>query len=137
MADLGALWTVDGAALSYARSKFLCDVRAAGALPAIDGVCMHVDDYGVLASECAIARTLGFDGKVAIHPHQLPVIRQHFEPSEAQVEAAQNLLTALAKATLDGVAVIRHEGRMVDAANARLARRVLERAGPRRRGHRD
>ncbi|MGH9102632.1 MAG: HpcH/HpaI aldolase/citrate lyase family protein [Acidimicrobiales bacterium] len=128
MADLGGRWTPDGAALAYPRSRFVCDVRAAGGIPALDGVCMHLDDPAVLQSECALARTLGFDGKIAIHPAQLAAVHRTFTPSEAEVEDARRLLEALGAAAAEGVAAARYDGRMIDPANARLARRVLEQA---------
>ncbi|MBO0829887.1 MAG: CoA ester lyase [Streptosporangiales bacterium] len=129
MADLGGRWTQDGAALHYPRSRFVCDVRAAGDLFALDGVCMHLDDPGVLSSECALAATLGFDGKLAIHPAQLTEIHRTFTPSRDAVTEARDLLAALADATRNGVGATRHGGRMVDAANARIARRTLAKAG--------
>lgn len=129
MADLGGRWTPDGAALHYPRSRFVCEVRAAGDLFALDGVCMHLDDPDVLAGECALASTLGFDGKLAVHPAQLPEIQRAFTPSPDAVAEARDLLAALAEATGDGVGATRHRGRMVDPANARIARRTLVRAG--------
>lgn len=129
MADLGGRWTPDGTALHYPRSRFLCDVRAAGELLALDGVCMHLDDPGVLRGECALATTLGFDGKLAVHPAQLGEIHRAFTPSPVAVTEARDLLTAYADAMSNGLAAIRHGGRMVDAANARIARRTLVKAG--------
>lgn len=127
MADLGGRWTPDGLALQYARGAFLCDVRAAGGMLALDGVCMSLDDGAVLASECAIAATLGFDGKLAVHPSQIPVIHDTFTPSAAEVEDAKAVLSTLQGS--GGPAARRHRGRMIDAANARVAHRVLARAG--------
>jgi len=125
MADLGGRWTQDGRALHHARSRFLYEVRAAGVAAAVDGVCMHLDDESVLLSECAIGATLGYDGKLAIHPRQLAAIHAAFTPDEAAVAAAHRLLDAFTAAQEAGEGVIRHEGRMVDTANARVARRVL------------
>lgn len=124
MADLGGCWTPDGSALAYARSHFVCEVRAAGAAPPIDGVCMTLDDPQVLRSECQIGRTAGFDGKLAIHPDQVGTIRALFSPSVEEIERAERLLAALDGA---GSAVVRFEGKMVDPANARIARRTLAR----------
>ena len=128
MADLGGRWTPDGRALEYARSAFLNDVRAAGVPLAVDGVCMHLDDMDILRDECAIGATLGYDGKLAIHPKQVPAIHEAFTPPAEDVAAARRLLAAFAAAG-PGAGVLRHEGRMVDAANLRVARRILARAG--------
>lgn len=129
MADLGGHWSPDGLALQFARSRFLCDVRAAGDLVALDGVFMRLNDSAALSRECEIASTLGFDGKMAIHPRQLPVINRHFTPSRQQIAEAEGLLSALQAASEDAASVTTFDGRMVDPANARVARRTLARAG--------
>lgn len=131
MADLGGRWTPDGAALAYPRSRFVCDVRAVGEIPVIDGVCMSLGDPGVLADECRIGRTLGFDGKTAIHPDQVPAIRQAFSPTVEELAAAARLVSAL-EAAAGQSSVLRFEGKMVDPANARIARRALARGRVRR-----
>ena len=129
MADLGGTWTPDGLALHYPRSRFLCDVRATSDVPVIDGVSMFLDDPGIWASESSIAKVMGYDGKLAIHPKQISTLHDAFTPSEAEVAAAEAMLAAFEAAQREGFAAIRHEGRMVDPANARVARRILARAG--------
>ena len=129
MADLGGRWTPDGLALLYPKSRFLCDVRAVGDLPTVDGPSMSLNDPGVLESECSLSRTLGFDGKVAIHPKQLDVIHRMFTPTAAEIEDARRLLTMLDDAARRGEGVSSDGGRMIDPANGRAARRLLRRAG--------
>ena len=129
MADLGGRWTPDGLALQYPRSRFLCDARAAADVLVIDGVSMFLDDSDIWASESKIAAVLGYDGKLAIHPKQIPTLHQAFTPSQQEVADAGALLAAFATARRRGQAAIRFEGRMVDPANARVARRILARAG--------
>jgi citrate lyase subunit beta/citryl-CoA lyase len=129
MADLGGRWTPDGLALLYPKSRFLCDVRAVGDLPAVDGPSMNLRDPGVWESECSLARTLGFDGKVAIHPKQLDVIHRAFTPTAAEVEDARRLLAMLDDAAAGARGVSSDGGRMIDSANGRAARRLLRRAG--------
>jgi citrate lyase subunit beta/citryl-CoA lyase len=129
MADLGGRWTPDGLALHYAKSRFLCEVRAARDIPAIDGPSMNLDDPAVWHSESTLSRTLGFDGKVAIHPRQLDTIHETFMPSPTEVANARQLLAALDAAAVTGTGVARHHGKMIDRANGRAARRILTRAG--------
>jgi citrate lyase subunit beta/citryl-CoA lyase len=129
MADLGGRWTPDGLALLYPKSRFVCDVRAAGALPAVDGPSMNLRDPDVWESECSLSRTLGFDGKVAIHPKQLETIHRAFTPTAAEVEDARSLLATLEAAAAHARGVSSDGGRMIDSANGRAARRLLRRAG--------
>ena len=129
MADLGGRWTPDGLALQYPRSRFLCDVRAAGDALVIDGVCMQLERPDIVTSESRIAQVMGFDGKLAIHPRQIDAIHDVFTPSPDDVAAARGMLASFAAGAAEGKAVVTHEGRMVDPANARVARRILARAG--------
>lgn len=129
MADLGGRWTPDGLALQYPRSRFLCDVRAAGDALVVDGVCMQLHRPDIVTSESRIAQVMGYDGKLAIHPRQIDAIHAAFTPSPDEVAAARGMLASFEAAAAAGRAVVSHEGRMVDPANARVARRILARAG--------
>jgi citrate lyase subunit beta / citryl-CoA lyase len=129
MADLGGTWTPDGLALQYARGRFVCDVRAAGDALVIDGVCMQLEQPDIVTSESRIAQVMGFDGKLAVHPKQIETLHVVFTPSDEEVSAARGLLRAFEAGAAEGKAVVTHEGRMVDPANARVARRILARAG--------
>ncbi len=134
MADLGGRWTPDGLALLYPRSRFLCDARAASDVLVIDGVSMFLDAPDIWTSESRIASVMGYDGKLAIHPKQIPALHEAFTPSDQEVADASGMLAAFEAARREGAAAIRHEGRMVDPANARVARRILARAGVREPG---
>jgi citrate lyase subunit beta / citryl-CoA lyase len=129
MADLGGTWTRDGLALQYARGRFVCDVRAAGDTLVIDGVSMQLEQPDVVTSESRIAQVMGFDGKLAIHPKQIETLHAVFTPSDEEVAAARGMLEAFEAGAAEGKAVVTYEGRMVDPANARVARRILARAG--------
>ena len=110
--------------LLYARSR----VVHAAALSGLDAIDMPSVDFGEMSGlreEAGRARLLGFAGKMAIHPAQLPVIHEVFTPSELEVERAQRILDADREAGGGAVAL---EGRMVDRPVAEVARRVLARA---------
>jgi citrate lyase subunit beta/citryl-CoA lyase len=131
MADLGGRWTPGGEALHHARSRLLCEARAAGIDVVLDGVFMNLDDERALRRECELARTLGYDGKLAIHPRQVPVINAAFTPSESDVRASEAVIAAFEAARREGRGAFRHDGMMVDEANVKVARRTL--AAARRR----
>jgi citrate lyase subunit beta/citryl-CoA lyase len=75
------------------------------------------------------ARDLGFDGKWAIHPDQVPVLNDLFTPSAAEVERARAVLAALEQAEREGSGAVAMDGEMLDEAIAAAARRLLARAG--------
>ena len=81
-----------------------------------------------LRVESELARTLGYVGKVAIHPAQIPVINEVFTPSPEVVEYQRKVLAAFEEAEAEGKASIAVDGKMVDYAVARVARTILARA---------
>ena len=66
----------------YVRSHLVVVSRAAGIEPPIDSVYPHLDDDAGLREQAEFARSLGFFGKSAIHPRQLPVLHEVFTPTE-------------------------------------------------------
>ena len=74
------------------------------------------------------ARTLGFDGKTAIHPGQVPAINAVFAPSGLEIEHARRVIAALEEAARAGRSVATVDGEMVEALHARAALRTLARA---------
>jgi citrate lyase subunit beta/citryl-CoA lyase len=110
-----------------AQEAMLVAARANG-LQAIDGphLGVHVDD----AFRAAVGRVrdLGFDGKWAIHPSQVPPLNEAFRPSDAEVERARAVLAALEKAERDaGAGATALDGEMIDEATRQAALRVLSR----------
>ena len=125
MVDLGGRWTPTGEAMHYARGKLVCDARAAGVDWLIDGVFMNLADDGALRTECALARTLGYLAKLAIHPKQLDAIHVAFTPGEAEVEHARELVRTFRETERNGLGAVQFRGMMVDYANVKRAERVL------------
>ena len=73
----------DGGDLStiYARSHLVMASRAADLDPPVDSVFGQLDDQAGLEGEAQFAKSLGFFGKSAIHPSQLPIIHSVFTPT--------------------------------------------------------
>ncbi|WP_343235169.1 CoA ester lyase [Streptomyces sp. SID10853] len=125
-ADLGVY---DEAGLAWPRSRAVVAARAAGLAPPAQSVYADVRDLEGLAASCARGRTLGFLGRAAIHPRQLPVIEEAYLPTAAEVRAARDIMLA---APTDEGALALPDGRFVDAAVVAGARRTLDLAERRR-----
>lgn len=122
-ADLSAeLGLRDDAGLAWPRSRTVVAARAAGLSPPPQSVYPDVRDLDGLARTSAQGRALGFLGRAAIHPRQLPVIEAAHLPSAEEVEVAERIVRA---AATQGGAQALPEGRFVDAAVVAGARRVL------------
>ena len=96
-------------------------------LRCLDGPYAGYTDAAGLARACQIAVAMGFDGKQCIHPAQLAAVNATFTPSLEEVTKAGAVLKAYEAAAAAGQGAATHDGRMIDAANLRMARTILER----------
>ena len=107
-----------------AMSRILVACRAYGLRP-IDGPFGDIKDSEGFMLGARRAAALGYEGKWAIHPSQIDLANEAFSPTEEEVERAQRILAALAEAAADGRGAAQLEGRMIDAASARMANNVV------------
>lgn len=125
--DIGATRTNEGWEVLYARSAVVTTCAAFG-LQAIDTVFVDLTDLDSLQADCEFAMRMGYLGKMAIHPRQLPVINRAFTPSDDEVAAAQRLIDAFQEQQAAGTGAFEYEGKMVDMPMVRAAHRTLARA---------
>jgi citrate lyase subunit beta/citryl-CoA lyase len=129
-AALGAATAVDehGAWLPpYELARSLCLFAAAAAgVPAIDTVQTDVRDLDRLRRAALAAQRDGFAGKLAIHPDQVAVLNQAFQPTAEAIAEARAVVTAFAGAK--GAGVVAYGGKMLDRPHLNRARRVLAQA---------
>jgi citrate lyase subunit beta / citryl-CoA lyase len=132
-AELGIGLTPEGLELLHVRSQLVLAAAAAGRSGPVDGPWLDVADDEGLARSAATARSLGFSGKLAIHPRQLPAVRSAFAPTEEQLAWARAVDAAFGEAEARGVSSIRlPDGTFVDPPVAARARALLAEAAPER-----
>ncbi|MET7652284.1 MULTISPECIES: CoA ester lyase [unclassified Streptomyces] len=124
-ADLGIR---DDAGLDWSRARVVVAARAAGLAPPPQSVHPDIRDLEGLATSCAHGRTLGFLGRAAIHPRQLPIIEQAYLPTRQELEEAETIVKA---AATDRGAQALPDGRFIDAAVVAAAQRTLSLAARR------
>lgn len=110
----------------FARVKVLTAARAAG-IAAIDAPYPAYQDPAGYRESATHAALLGFDGKWAIHPSQVPTANEVFAPTPEEIAAAEEIVALYRAAEGSGTGAIGHDGRLVDAAHIRLAANVLAR----------
>lgn len=115
--DLGCAHEPD--ALLFARSELVMASRLAGIAAPLDGVTVAIDDAALLQQDSQRAASLGFGGKLCIHPKQIETVLVAFRPSADEIAWAQKIMLAAD----DGVANV--EGTMVDAPVRLRAQRIL------------
>jgi citrate lyase subunit beta/citryl-CoA lyase len=113
--------------LLVARSALVLAARAA-AISVFDTPHFEYRDAQGLEASARRARALGFDGKTAIHPGQVPTINRVFAPTDAEVARARTIVLALEAAARQGRGVATVDGEMVEGLHLQEARRTLSRA---------
>jgi citrate lyase subunit beta / citryl-CoA lyase len=108
----------------YVRSHLVVASRAAGIERPIDSVYPRLDDDVGLRDQAEFALSLGFFGKSAIHPRQLPTLHDVFTPNDEEIAWAQEVVAAFNAA--GGAALRLPSGEFVDVPVAERAKRVLE-----------
>lgn len=108
-----------------AMHSIVAHARARG-LAAIDGPYAAYQDTAGFEKSCRIARAMGFDGKQCIHPGQLAAANAIFSPTAEEVARARAIVEAYNRAAAEGRGSASLTGRMIDAANVRMARAILE-----------
>jgi len=110
-----------------ALSRMIVACRAYGLRP-IDGPFGDFKDPEGYRLAARRAAALGVEGKWAIHPSQIALANEVFTPPLAEVDRARRILVALADAAREGRGAAQLDGRMIDAASARMAQNVVDMA---------
>ena len=111
----------------FARAQVVTAARVGG-LDAIDAPYPAYKDPEGYRRSALQAGAMGFDGKWAIHPSQIPIANEVFSPTAEEIEAARRSIEEYRAAEAQGVGAIGSDGRLVDAAHMRLANNVLLKA---------
>jgi malyl-CoA/(S)-citramalyl-CoA lyase len=108
-----------------ALARMVTACRAYGLRP-IDGPYGDFQDPDGYRAAARRAAALGYEGKWAIHPSQIAPANEVFSPLTAEVERARRILEALDAAAREGRGAAQLEGRMIDAASARMAQNIVQ-----------
>ena len=111
----------------FALSRMTVACRAYG-LRAIDGPFGDFRDPDGFRLAARRGSALGIEGKWAIHPSQIALANEVFTPPEAEVDRARRILEALGAAAREGRGAAQLDGRMIDAASARMAENIVRMA---------
>ena len=108
----------------HGLSQLVMTCRAYG-LRAIDGPFGDFKDPDAYTASAKRAAAIGIEGKWAIHPSQIDLANKVFSPPAAEVNRAKKILEELDKAAKEGKGAAQLDGRMIDAASARMAKNIV------------
>ncbi|WP_457916039.1 HpcH/HpaI aldolase/citrate lyase family protein [Candidatus Phytoplasma sacchari] len=126
--DLNAYKTEQRHELLFARNMIVHAARAAK-IDSFDCIYNNINDLEGLSKETQFVKELGFSGKSAIHPNQLPIINKIFTPSNKEIEEALKILENYnehKKNNNSGVFSI--DGKMIDKPVLQNAENILSKA---------
>lgn len=112
-------------ALLLARLSLVTRSRAHDLPSPVDGVTVSVNEPDVIRADANYAKSLGFGGKLAIHPAQVGIIKEALLPSIDDLNWARTICD-LAEAAKG--ATILHNGSMIDTPVIERARHMLKQA---------
>jgi citrate lyase subunit beta/citryl-CoA lyase len=124
--DMNIEWSRGETELLPYRSECVLASRAAGIEAPLDTVWVDLADAEGLRASTRHVKSLGFQGKMCIHPDQVGEVNAIFSPSAAEVEWSRKVVQAFAAAEAAGSASIQLEGKFIDYPIVYRARRVLE-----------
>jgi citrate lyase subunit beta/citryl-CoA lyase len=128
--DLGIELTADGYELFHVRSQLVLAARAAGLEGPIDGPFLGLKDDEGTRTSAQWAKRLGYQGKMVLHPQQLPVVAEVFAPSADEIAWAQTVVAAFAENEAKGISAFKlDDGTFVDYPVVHRAQSILRDAG--------
>ncbi|MBN2570148.1 MAG: CoA ester lyase [Deltaproteobacteria bacterium] len=124
--DMGIEMTREGNELFYPRSRIAVACKAARVEPPLDTPFMiDVKDAEGLKIDALRAKTLGFQGKLCVHPTQVVLCNEIFSPTADEVQYARQVVIAFEDAEASGMAAIQLNGKMIDYPVVERSKRIL------------
>jgi citrate lyase subunit beta/citryl-CoA lyase len=124
--DLGMEWSLAETELASMRAEMVVASRVGELEPPIDTVFIHIRKHEAFLASCNLVRDMGFQGKLCIHPDQVPTANGAFTPTEEQLAFAHKIIDAFAEAEAAGSASIQIDGYFVDYPIVDKAQRIVD-----------
>jgi len=123
--DMNMTWSRAEQELLPYRTACVLASRAAELEAPVDSVWARVQDREGFEASCRQVLEIGFQGKMCIHPDQIPVANAIFSPSPEQIAWAERVVAAFQAAEAAGSAAIQLDGQFLDYPIVYKAERVL------------
>jgi citrate lyase subunit beta/citryl-CoA lyase len=111
----------------YARNKVIVAARIAG-IDAIDSPYPNYKNLEGYERDARRSSLLGYTGKWAIHPTQIPIANEVYSPTADEIALAERNVAAYREAEAKGRGAVGVNGVLVDAAHVKMAQETLARA---------
>ena len=123
--DVGMRWTMEERELDHIRTAIVVESRAADLEPPVDTVFIRLGQPEPFRRSTELARDLGFQGKLCIHPEQVGPVNEAFTPTDDEIAKSERYVAAFEEAEAKGSASIQVDGYFIDYPIVENARRTL------------
>jgi citrate lyase subunit beta/citryl-CoA lyase len=124
--EAGLIPSHDEPELAEARARVVLASRAAGMEAPLDSPWFHLRDEEGFRRALERSRRGGFQGRMCVHPDQVPIANATFTPSADEVARAERIVRAFKEAEARGAAAVEVDGQMVDYPIVYRAQALLE-----------
>ena len=125
LTDLEGIHDKDGQSIFTARAMITMAARANNVIP-IDTVHVNIHDLKELESNLQLAKKLGFEGMLILHPKELALAHQYFSPDEKEVRDAKTMLQLAEEAKQDDKGVALMNGKFIGPSMVAAAKKTLK-----------
>lgn len=125
IADLEGIHNEEGKSLFVPRAMIAMVARAIGVIP-IDTVHINVHDLEDLEKNVKLAKVLGFEGMLILHPKEIKIAHRYFSPSEKEVKDAKEVLRLSEEAEKIGKGVAILNGKFIGPPMVIAAKKILQ-----------
>ena len=124
--DLGGIHDKDGQSIFSPRAIIAMAAKANSVVP-IDTVHINIHDLEDLEKNLVIAKKLGFEGMLVLHPKELDLVHKYFSPSKQEVEDAKEMLRLYEESKKEDKGVAVKDGKFIGPPMVVAAKKILER----------
>jgi citrate lyase subunit beta / citryl-CoA lyase len=124
ISDLDGIHDRSGQSIYTPRALIAMAARANNVIP-IDTVHINIHDLEDLEKNLIIAKNLGFEGMLVLHPKELSLVHKYFSPTEEDVKEAKEMLDLSETAAIDGKGVAIMNGKFIGPPMVIKAKNIL------------
>jgi citrate lyase subunit beta/citryl-CoA lyase len=125
--DLKGIHDKEGKSIFTARAMIAMAARANGVIP-VDTVHINVHDLEDLEKNLKIAKELGFEGMLILHPKEIELAHQYFSPTKEEIEEAREMLKLNEEARKENKGVAIMNGKFIGPPMVLSAKETLRKA---------
>lgn len=124
VSDLEGIHDHEGLSIFTPRALIALAARANNVIP-IDTVHINVHDLDDLEQNLILAKNLGYEGMLVLHPKELPLVHQHYTPTRQEFEDALEMLRLYDESQKEGKGVAVKDGKFIGPPMVIAAKKVI------------